>query len=50
MKQVTGSPGVACVLSHQAVWHLKCQALTQEQYLDDTEMEDQVRLWKLSVH
>lgn len=27
----------------QAVWYLKCRALTQEQYLDDTEMEDQVQ-------
>ncbi|CAN0211296.1 unnamed protein product [Ascophyllum nodosum] len=24
----------------QAVWYLKCRALTQEQYLDDTEMEE----------
>ncbi|CAN0416912.1 unnamed protein product, partial [Ectocarpus sp. 13 AM-2016] len=27
----------------QAIWYLKCRALTLEQYLDDTEMEEQVR-------
>lgn len=28
----------------QAVWYLKCRALTLEQYLDDTEMEEQVQI------
>lgn len=32
----------APILPFQAIWLLKCRALTQEQYLDDTEMEDQV--------
>lgn len=30
--------------SSQAIWYLKCRALTLEQYLDDTEMEEQVQL------
>lgn len=28
----------------QAIWYLKCRALTLEQYLDDTEMEEQVQV------
>jgi hypothetical protein len=26
----------------QAVWYLKCRALTAQQYVDDTEMEEEV--------
>lgn len=35
------------ILLNQAVWYLKCRALTLEQYLDDTEMEEQVRAYLL---
>jgi hypothetical protein len=27
----------------QAVWYLKCRALTAQQYVDDTEMEEEVK-------